>query len=113
SRAGRVAQGHIPQRVGPALRPVRSVLVLHRLVHARARPRSRRATPRDRRRARASQRVTTTILVVDDEATLRETLAWNLEQEGYRVVQAADGRAALERFRGEQPDLVLLDLMLP
>ena len=54
-----------------------------------------------------------TILIVDDEATLRETLAWNLEQEGYRVVEAADGRAALERFRAERPDLVLLDLMLP
>ena len=54
-----------------------------------------------------------TILVVDDEATLRETLAWNLEQEGYHVVEAADGREALERFRDERPDLVLLDLMLP
>ncbi len=54
-----------------------------------------------------------TILVVDDEATLRETLAWNLERDGYRVVEAADGRTALERFRAEKPDLVLLDLMLP
>lgn len=54
-----------------------------------------------------------TVLVVDDEATLRETLAWNLEQDGYRVVEAADGRAALERFGSDQPDLVLLDLMLP
>ena len=54
-----------------------------------------------------------TILVVDDEATLRETLAWNLQQEGYRVVEAADGRQALERFRADKPDLVLLDLMLP
>ena len=54
-----------------------------------------------------------TILVVDDEATLRETLAWNLERDGYRVVEAADGRTALERFHAEKPDLVLLDLMLP
>ena len=54
-----------------------------------------------------------TILVVDDEATLRETLAWNLQQEGYLVVEAADGRQALDRFRAERPDLVLLDLMLP
>ena len=54
-----------------------------------------------------------TILVVDDEATLRETLAWNLEREGYRVVEAADGREALDRFEAEHPDLVLLDLMLP
>jgi len=57
--------------------------------------------------------VAKTILVVDDEATLRETLAWNLQQEGYRVVEAADGRQALERFRADKPDLVLLDLMLP
>ena len=54
-----------------------------------------------------------TILVVEDETTLRETLAEALEAEGYRVVTAADGREALERFRAERPDLVLLDLMLP
>jgi DNA-binding response OmpR family regulator len=54
-----------------------------------------------------------TILVVEDETTLRETLAEALEAEGYRVVGAADGREAVERFRAERPDLVLLDLMLP
>jgi DNA-binding response OmpR family regulator len=54
-----------------------------------------------------------TILVVEDEPTLRETLAEALEADGFRAMQAADGRAALERFRAEQPDLVLLDLMLP
>jgi DNA-binding response OmpR family regulator len=54
-----------------------------------------------------------TILVVDDETTLRETLVEALEMEGYRAISAADGRAALERFRSERPDLVLLDLMLP
>ena len=54
-----------------------------------------------------------TILVVDDETTLRETLVEALEMEGYRAIPAADGRAALERFRTERPDLVLLDLMLP
>ena len=54
-----------------------------------------------------------TILVVDDEPTLRETLAENLEMEGFRVVTAADGRQALDRFRESQPDLVVLDLMLP
>jgi DNA-binding response OmpR family regulator len=54
-----------------------------------------------------------TILVVDDEPTLRETLAENLEMEGFRVVTAADGRVALERFRQANPDLVILDLMLP
>ena len=53
------------------------------------------------------------VLVVDDEPTLRETLAEALEQDGLRVVTAADGREALEVFRSESPDLVLLDLMLP
>jgi two-component system, OmpR family, response regulator RegX3 len=57
--------------------------------------------------------VTRTVLLVEDEPTLRETLAWNLEQDGYRVVTAVDGRAAIERFREMHPDLVLLDLMLP
>src|SRR2546423_1999093 len=54
-----------------------------------------------------------TILVVEDDATLRETLVDALDVEGFRVVSAADGRAALTTFRAEKPDLVLLDLMLP
>src|SRR5205809_2935303 len=54
-----------------------------------------------------------TILVVEDETTLRETLADALEAEGFEVLQAADGRAALAQFRSDQPDLILLDLMLP
>jgi DNA-binding response OmpR family regulator len=54
-----------------------------------------------------------TILVVDDEKTLRETLVDALELEGFRAIPAADGREALTRFRAEKPDLVLLDLMLP
>ena len=54
-----------------------------------------------------------TILVVEDEPTLRETLAEALESDGFTVVQAGDGRAALERFTSNPPDLVLHDLMLP
>jgi Response regulators consisting of a CheY-like receiver domain and a winged-helix DNA-binding domain len=54
-----------------------------------------------------------TILVVDDEPTLRETLVDALEADGFRVLSAADGREALIRFRAEHPDLILLDLMLP
>ena len=54
-----------------------------------------------------------TILVVDDEPTIREALSDALEADGFRVVSAADGREALTRFRAERPDLVLLDLMLP
>lgn len=53
------------------------------------------------------------VLLVDDEQTLRETLAEALEQDGLDVITAADGAEALERFRESVPDLVLLDLMLP
>jgi DNA-binding response OmpR family regulator len=54
-----------------------------------------------------------TILLVDDEATLREVVAQGLRDEGYRVIEAGDGSAALAAFRRDEPDLVLLDLMLP
>ncbi|CAN5782384.1 response regulator transcription factor [soil metagenome] len=54
-----------------------------------------------------------TLLIVDDEPTLLETLADSFRQEGYRVVAASDGREALNQFRAEKPDLVMLDLMLP
>ncbi|HWH24337.1 MAG TPA: response regulator transcription factor [Candidatus Limnocylindria bacterium] len=53
------------------------------------------------------------VLVVDDEQALREAVAGALRGEGFRVIEAADGAAALERFRADPPDLVLLDLMLP
>ncbi len=53
------------------------------------------------------------ILIVEDETTLAETIAYNLREEGYRTTMAADGVAALQAFRQEQPDLVLLDVMLP
>lgn len=54
------------------------------------------------------------ILVVDDDADLRETVQMLLELEGFAVTAAANGRAALERLRaGERPGLILLDLMMP
>ncbi len=54
------------------------------------------------------------ILIVDDEKDLLDTLAFNLEQEGFRTDCASSGRAAVERLsRDPLPDLVLLDLMLP
>ena len=54
-----------------------------------------------------------TILVVDDDMNLRRMVRVYLEQEGYRVVEAANGRHALFTARYEKPDLVLLDLMMP
>ncbi|MEY3028812.1 MAG: hypothetical protein RL198_209 [Actinomycetota bacterium] len=53
------------------------------------------------------------ILVVEDESSLREPLVFLLRKEGYEVVEAEDGNAALQLFHSEQPDFVLLDLMLP
>jgi two-component system response regulator RegX3 len=53
------------------------------------------------------------ILVVEDEPTLRETLAEALESDGFAVQSAPDGPSAVTRFREAKPDLVLLDLMLP
>ena len=54
-----------------------------------------------------------TILVVEDDTTLRETLAYNLKREEYTVLTVGDGRLALETARKTHPELVLLDLMLP
>lgn len=54
-----------------------------------------------------------TILVVDDERKLRQMVRIYLEQEGYRVVEAANGREALYVARYEKPNLILLDLMMP
>jgi DNA-binding response OmpR family regulator len=54
-----------------------------------------------------------TILLVEDEPTLSETLRYNLEREGYTVLSAADGVHGLELARREQPDLLILDIMLP
>jgi len=53
------------------------------------------------------------ILVVEDELALRETLSYNLIKQGYEAKVAADGVSALEIARGEQPDLIILDVMLP
>ena len=54
-----------------------------------------------------------TILIVDDEAIVREVVAQYLTQDGFAVETAADGTEALARFSAARPDLVLLDLMLP
>jgi len=54
-----------------------------------------------------------TVLVVDDEPANRELLIELLEPQGYKTATADDGQAALEEFARNQPDLVLLDIMMP
>src|SRR5919204_6667269 len=54
-----------------------------------------------------------TILLVDDEDSVRKLLAFPLERDGYSVVQAADGEEALRQFADQPVDLVVLDIMLP
>jgi DNA-binding response OmpR family regulator len=53
------------------------------------------------------------LLLVEDDATLRQALAFNLAREGYEVATAADGESALEAGRNDRLDLILLDVMLP
>lgn len=53
------------------------------------------------------------ILIVDDEVDLVETLRFSLENEGYNVLVSYNGEDALNQARKENPDLILLDLMLP
>jgi len=54
-----------------------------------------------------------TILIVEDETSLQETLAYNLEKQGYTVEAVGDGRSALDAARRLKPDLIVLDIMLP
>jgi DNA-binding response OmpR family regulator len=54
-----------------------------------------------------------TILVVEDEDTIRHTLQYNLDREGYKVYEARTGTEALSMARRHHPDLIVLDLMLP
>ena len=53
------------------------------------------------------------ILIADDEPTLVSTLHYNLEREGYSVVIATDGEAAVAAARESHPDLIVLDIMMP
>ncbi len=53
------------------------------------------------------------ILIVEDELTLQETLAFNLKRQGYEVETASDGNSAVEKANQYLPDLILLDIMLP
>ncbi len=53
------------------------------------------------------------ILVVEDERTIADILVFNLEREGYEAIAAGDGPAGLKSALGDEPDLILLDVMLP
>ena len=53
------------------------------------------------------------ILIVDDETTIVQSLRYNLERSGFTVVAAGDGRSAVALASSEQPDLIILDIMLP
>ena len=53
------------------------------------------------------------ILVVDDEVYIVHILDFSLGMEGYEVITALDGEAALEKARNEKPDLIVLDIMMP
>jgi len=55
----------------------------------------------------------TLVLVVEDEPNLREPLVYLLENEGYEVIEAEDGNQAVDVYKRKNPDLILLDLMLP
>lgn len=53
------------------------------------------------------------VLVVDDEPTLVATLKYNLQREGYQLITASDGESGLSMARQYQPDVIILDIMLP
>jgi len=53
------------------------------------------------------------VLVVDDEKPISDIIRFNLTKEGYQIITAFDGEEALQQMKAEQPDLVLLDVMLP
>ena len=54
-----------------------------------------------------------TVLVVDDDPVIQTLLQVNFEMEGYHVITAGDGEEGLARARADQPDIVLLDVMMP
>ncbi|OQY34072.1 MAG: DNA-binding response regulator [Spirochaetaceae bacterium 4572_59] len=53
------------------------------------------------------------LLIIEDEADIRELISFNLEMNGYEVIKARDGEEGLSMARRESPDLIILDLMLP
>jgi len=80
-------------------------------------PRANADTPRGSQHAsehgRAPEALTGAILVVDDDPEIRDVVRWLLEDEGWTVETASDGRAALERATQVRPALIVLDMGLP
>ncbi len=60
-----------------------------------------------------ASRIEPHVLVVEDEPAQREVLAYNLEAEGFRITRAEDGEQALRMVDEDQPDVIVLDWMLP
>ena len=54
-----------------------------------------------------------TVLIVEDEKNIVDILRFNLQREGYRTLEAYDGKDGLDKAVSENPDLILLDVMLP
>jgi DNA-binding response OmpR family regulator len=55
----------------------------------------------------------TTVLVVDDDPSIRKLIMATLKRDGYEFIEASNGREALERMRADRPNVVVLDLMMP
>jgi DNA-binding response OmpR family regulator len=54
-----------------------------------------------------------TVLIADDDADIRELVAYRMTRSGYAVLQASDGEEAIELAMGKHPDLAILDVMMP
>ena len=68
---------------------------------------------RGRRASAAYTTATTRVLIIEDEPSMVSVLRDNFEYEGYEVITAEDGAAGLERVFADNPDLVILDVMMP
>ena len=53
------------------------------------------------------------VLIVDDEKNIVDIIAFNLKREGYEVIKAFNGEEGVEKTFSEEPDLILLDIMMP
>jgi CheY-like chemotaxis protein len=76
-------------------------------------PREPERSPRARGHAPSAEPLVGTILVVDDDPEIRDVMRWLLEDEGWTVETASDGRDALERATQTRPALIVLDMGLP